>query len=177
MMNKHVIFERLAASLQKFSPEIGDNWLCPTCLRVIPRSQPNEVTEVHIVPQAAGGGIATVLCRRCNSQFGAHQDRWLGEFLRMLRSNQPFPFSPPTRSNFFEIDGARVGGTYDIQPDTGVRFIMDSERTNPETLKAVLRSSLIAILSRRLPQQTPEMLTVSLPIPILGRKALIEVGF
>jgi hypothetical protein len=95
----------------------------------------------------------------------------------MLRSNQPFPFSTPTRSKFFEIDGVRVGGTYDFQPETGVRFIMDSKRTIPTTLKAILRSHLIAILSRRLPRRSPEKYTISFPIPILGHKELLEIGF
>jgi hypothetical protein len=58
-----------------------------------------------------------------------------------------------------------------------MRFIMDRERTSPAALKAVLRSSLIAILSRRLPQQRPETHTVSFPIPIIEHEELIEIGF
>src|SRR5687768_13058643 len=119
MRSRDVIVERLAASLQQFYPEMVGHWMCPTCLRVIPCSRPDEVSEAHIVPQAAGGSITTVLCTPCNSRFGAQQDRWLGEFLRMLRSNQPFPFSAPTRSHVLELDGIRVGGRYDIQPETG----------------------------------------------------------
>jgi hypothetical protein len=177
MKSRDVIVERLAASLQKFYPKFLDCWMCPTCLRVIPCSRHEEASEAHIVPQAAGGSITTVLCRSCNSQFGTQQDRWLGEFLRIVRSNQPFPFSAPSRNNYFVYDGIRVGGTCDFQPGTGVRFLLDSERTNPAALKAILRSSLIAVLSRRLPQQSPEMHTVSFPVPILGHKELLEVGF
>jgi hypothetical protein len=95
----------------------------------------------------------------------------------MLQSNQPFPFSPPTRSNVFEFDGFRVGGVCNIQRDTGMRFIMEQKRTNPEAFKAILRSRLIAILSKRLPQQIPERYTVSSRLPILGHKELIQVGF
>jgi HNH endonuclease len=177
MKSRDVIVERLAASLQKFYPEFVDSWMCPTCLRAIPCRQPEEASEAHIVPQAAGGSITTVLCRQCNSQFGAQQDRWLGEFLRMLRSNLPFPFSAPTLSHVFELDGFRVGGTYDIQPDTGVHFTIEGERTNPATNKAILRSSLIALLSRHLPQRSPERHTVSFQIPILEHKEVIEIGF
>jgi hypothetical protein len=86
------------------------------------------------------------------------------------------PFLAPPRSNFFVFEGIRVGGTYDVQPGTGVRFIMEQERTSCATRKAVLRSGLIAILRGRLRQQSPEF-TVSLPIPILRHKELIEVGF
>jgi hypothetical protein len=177
MKNRVVNVERLAASLQKFHPAFVDSWMCPTCLLVIPCSRPEEASEAHIVPQAAGGSITTALCRQCNSQFGAQQDRWLGDFLRWFRSTQPSLFSTPTRSKFFEIDGFRVGGTYGIQPDTGVSFIMDPERTNPATLKAVLQSSLIAVLSRRLPQRSRERHTVTFPIPILEHEELLEIGF
>lgn len=177
MKSRDMIVERLAVSLQKFYPEYVDRWMCPTCLRVIPCNQREEASEAHIVPQAAGGNLTTVLCRQCNSQFGAQQDRWLGEALRVLRSNQPFPFSAPTRNNYFVFDGIRVGGTCDIHPDAGMRFIMDFERTSPAALKAVLRSTLIAILRSRLPQQSPEMHTVSFPIPIIEHEELIEIGF
>jgi hypothetical protein len=75
------------------------------------------------------------------------------------------------------FDGIRVGGTCDIHPDFGIRFIMDFERTSPVALKAVLRSTLIAVLHSRLPQESPEMHTVSFPIPIIEHEELIEIGF
>jgi hypothetical protein len=154
-----------------------NSWLCPTCLRVIPRNQSKEITAAHIVPRAAGGGLITVLCRSCNSKFGTNQDKWLGEFLCLLGSNQPFPFSTTIRSHSFEIDGVRVGGIYDIQPDSGVRFIIDARRTNPATLRAFLRSRLLAVLIRRASQQRLEKHTASVPIPILQHKELIAIGF
>jgi hypothetical protein len=177
MKSRDAIVERLAASLQKFYPEFVDSWMCPTCLRVIPYSRPDEASEAHIVPQAAGGSLTTVLCRQCNSQFGTQQDRWFGEALRVLRSTQPFPFSAPTQNTYFVFDGIRVGGTCDMQPGTGMRFIMDFERTSPAALKVVLRLTLIAVLRSRLPEQSPEMHTVSFPVPIIEHEELIEIGF
>jgi HNH endonuclease len=151
--------------------------MCPTCLRVIPWRWHREASEAHIVPQAAGGRITTVLCRQCNSRFGTQQDRWFGEALQVLRSDQPFPFSTPTRNNYFVFDGIRVGGTCDIHPDFGIRFIMDFERTRPAALTAVVRSTLIEVLRSRLPEQNPAVHTVSFPIPLMEHEELIEIGF
>jgi hypothetical protein len=177
MKSRDIIVKCLAASLQQFYPEFAGSWMCPTCLRVIPCLQREEVSEAHIVPESAGGRITTVLCRPCNSQFGAQQDRWFGEALRVLRSGQPLLASAPTKNNYFMFDGIRVGGTCDFHPDFGLRFIMDFERTSPVALKAVLRSNLLSVLRSRLAQLGPETHTVSFPVPLIEHEELIEIGF
>jgi hypothetical protein len=58
-----------------------------------------------------------------------------------------------------------------------MRFIIDVASTNSEILKAVLRSSLIALLRSRLPQGSPRRQSVAFPVPILRHTKLIEIGF
>lgn len=77
---KNEVAAKLACSLTEFYPECADQFLCPTCLRFVPLNRPEDISEAHIVPRAAGGRVATVLCRKCNSTFGTRQDKWMAEY-------------------------------------------------------------------------------------------------
>jgi hypothetical protein len=41
------------------------------------------IDTAHLIPEAAGGHRTTLLCKKCNNEFGRCQDRWLGDFLNL----------------------------------------------------------------------------------------------
>ena len=61
-----------------------------------------------------GGGpaLATWLCRWCNSRFGTHQDKWLGEYLRLSKQENSSFLHAKHQAGFFEIGG--TGSLADI---------------------------------------------------------------
>src|SRR5690242_17886164 len=92
---------RMAESVRLFCPERMDQFLCPTCLTWVPLSDVDNITEAHIVPAAAGGRHRTILCRRCNSLFGAGRDKWLGEYLRIFRNENPSILHAQEQKGYF----------------------------------------------------------------------------
>ena len=113
---KRTILPRLTRSAEHHVPGLANQFVCPTCLKRIPLSRPSEVSVAHIVPRAASGGQVTLLCRSCNSAFGARQDKWLGEYLRIARMPKPGLLQTRHQKGHFVIGGVRVSGTYRVAP-------------------------------------------------------------
>ncbi|HKI05799.1 MAG TPA: HNH endonuclease [Thermoanaerobaculia bacterium] len=164
---KSLVLGRLAEHLRSFYPELSHHFICPTCLVKIPLSKASQVSEAHIVPEAAGGSLKTYLCRDCNSNFGAKQDKWFGEYAHLRREKKDL-LETRVKASYFEIDGIRYGGTFFADRQSGFKFYIDQTRTAPEALKE---------LERRSRMEGFDGAKISIPIPLMANEAIIDVGF
>jgi HNH endonuclease len=88
----HNIFSELARDLARVATysshrtEFVDRILCPLCLNAFLKeaidSEPPELTEEHIIPEALGGKLITLSCRSCNGVHGSQLDSQLVQMLR-----------------------------------------------------------------------------------------------
>ena len=153
--------------LGKFYPEAAGHYLCPTCLRHVPLSQPEEITIAHILPRAAGGGLTTLLCKRCNSTFGSRQDRWMGEYMRLVQAKGAI--DTVGQRGYFEVGGVRVGGRYRTSPDGGLEFLIRTDKTSPANLAAV---------TEQFRNASAKGVTLTIPLPkVFKNKESVTIGF
>lgn len=164
---KHCALAALSEHLRCFIPSITNTYVCPTCLVHVPLSKPDLVSKAHIIPQSAGGGITTWLCRKCNSDFGRRQDKWFGEYLQITK-NSLSPFDTPTKAQKFELDGIRFGGTYCTNSVGEIEFVIDPMRTSPASLNELQIRSRSTGFDRS---------SVSFSVPLLANQDLINPGF
>jgi len=137
--------------------------MCPTCLTRIDITEGQRFTHAHVLPRAAGGGLATVLCKPCNDRFGRDQDKWLGEYVRVVQGKRTVYDAQP---GYFEINGVRVAGDYQFTADRGLalRVFVWNGKASPETLKAL----------DDLPKKSSHTLTLTLPL--FENDHLVSVG-
>lgn len=164
---KDVVLGRLAQHLRNFYPELANYFVCPTCLTKIPLSKASQVSEAHIVPEAAGGSLRTYLCRDCNSAFGAKQDKWFGEYVHLRQENKDL-LETRVKANYFEIDGVRCGGTFIADRQSGFKFFIDRSRTAPKALEEI---------ERRVRAEGFDGAKLTIPIPLIANQAFLDVGF
>jgi hypothetical protein len=169
LKHKEAVLARVARSATLFYPECRDNFICPTCLGRVPVSDTDRITDAHILPKAVGGGLLTLLCKTCNNTFGAHQDRWMGELLRLVKTNSTI-LKDGSQQGHFEIDGIRVNGRYRVREEGGLDLFVLPNKNSPPTLR---------ILDDRFAQfrSGQKDLSVTLPLPLLANKRLVSVGF
>ena len=165
---KQAILRRVAKSVQSFYPEIQGAFICPTCLRRVPTGDRNDITEAHVLPRASGGVLRTLLCRDCNSTFGKQQDKWLGEYLRLL-SEPLAPISAKHQAGHFEVGGQRVNGRYQVSHDGNINFLVWTNKNSPVTLGAQEKITAQA--------RAGGALRLRLPVPVLANKDLVTSGF
>jgi hypothetical protein len=162
---KGILVGRIAENLRSFYPELDRHFMCPTCLAVLPIAESSRISEAHITPRAAGGSLKTYICKDCNDKFGASQDRWLGDYLQLRRrfqERQATFLDMPSKPGYFVVDGTRVQGTFRTESDGSLGFYIYQDKTAPDALRRVLSSH-------------PKAITI--PMPLLGKKALVNVGF
>jgi hypothetical protein len=164
---KDLILGRLAQHLRSFYPELSNHFICPTCLAKLPLSKTSQVSEAHIVPEAAGGIMRTYLCRDCNSAFGSKQDKWFGEYAHLRRENKDL-LETRVKARHFNIDGVRFGGTFTADRQRGLELFIDRSKTAPEALKELERRSRL---------EGFDGAKISIPIPLMANEALLNVGF
>lgn len=163
--HKSKTLKKLAQNLSSFYPEYQNRFMCPTCLRVIPLTQSAEISEAHVVPKKAGGNLCTYLCRRCNSEFGSQQDKWFGEYLRLLKERTASIMETDIKAGHFLIDDKRVGGTFSVQRGNGFEFQIWKDQTDPLVLGEI--GALTSASKLRL----------KIPFPLLKHSELIDIGF
>jgi 5-methylcytosine-specific restriction endonuclease McrA len=164
---KNLLMRQMASHLAGFYPELSDQFVCPTCLAKIPLSKTSQVSEAHIIPRSAGGSSWTLLCRDCNSQFGAKQDKWFGEYA-YLRKTRKDILETRVKAGHFLIDGVRVGGTFTADRGEGLKFFIHTDRTAPEALGELMR---------RRDMEGFDGATISIPIPLIAHEGILDVGF
>ena len=109
MKRKSVILKRIAKNLAHFHPEHPDCFMCPTSLSIIPLRQSEKISEAHITPKFSEGTLKTFLCTSCNSKFGSHQDKWLGEYIRPSKSGKTI-LSTTKQTGRFSVNDIPVSG-------------------------------------------------------------------
>jgi len=164
---KKELLRMFSNNLEHFFPEIKNHFMCPICLTKIPISKVESISEAHIIPKAAGGKFKTLICRKCNSYFGSKQDKWFGELVRLIDSEKPSIMHSKIRERYFEIDGIRINGQWDINKDGNFEFLIYKHLNSPDVHALVddkFRSS-------------PPQINLSVPLPLMKNKHLIDVGF
>lgn len=162
------ILDKFSRNLRAFYPELDNHFMCPICLEIIPLTEQSKISEAHIVPRSAGGGLKTYLCTKCNSEFGSQQDKWMGEYVRLRRRRQSLLHTSLKR-DYFKIGGVRVGGTFEVSPTGGLNFLIRTDMTSPKSLE--LLQSKVAEYRRS------GRSTISVPIPLLENRDLVNIGF
>lgn len=161
------ILKMLSENLKVFKPEYAEHFLCPVCLEAIPLKRHEEISEAHIIPRAAGGNLKTYLCKRCNNTFGTRQDKWFGEYLKTVDMGIPKLLSTDIKAGSFWIDDIKINGAWQEDKTGGLSFYVRKDRNSPATNKLIGEKF----------KNRPPSLKLSVSVPILKHKKLIEVGF
>jgi DNA-directed RNA polymerase subunit RPC12/RpoP len=142
-IGKEKFLRKLSNEIRLFHPDFASDeelaFQCPACLRIfVVDSELKTVSGAHIIPKAGGGKRETLLCTRCNNEFGKEQDYWLGEFLRCRDDS----YRALTKEKHFEINGVKLNGRIDVEPDGDLSVFVDLGRNPPHTdfrLQAAIR--------------------------------------
>jgi hypothetical protein len=156
----------LSDNLESFCPALKGHFMCPICLTVIPLTDKKRITKAHIFPEAAGGKLNTFLCDKCNGFFGSRQDKWFGEYLKLINRRDPDMLATDIKDGFFYIDGTKVNGRWEENEQGGLRFIIHIDRNPP---------NIIELMKRKFENRPPK-LKVEFSLPILAKRRLVEVG-
>lgn len=161
---KRVILEKISLHISRFYPELKNIFICPTCLKHVAISNHMDITVAHVTPDSAGGWQKTFLCNKCNSNFGAKQDRWVGDHIKMVKEGKDPIESNTVKS--FHIDGVRFGGKILADNKTGIRICVNLDISAPDSFDK------LSLMKR---QGGPRNLSATLPI--LSKKNEIDVGY
>lgn len=171
MMSKKNIKEKSLRMLSKNSeaifPDLKDFFICPTCLDKIPLKESHMVSEAHIIPKAAGGKLKTYICKDCNSRFGAKQDKWFGELVRMSKEDTPSVFFTKFKKPYFMIDDIKLNGHWEADKNKGFTFYINKGRNSPTTINRFMEKV----------NNKPPSYTLTLSFPIKENKRMITMGF
>lgn len=127
---KEKILKRLAKSASQFDADYQERFVCPACLRSIPIDRVAEITQAHILPRYSGGSLKTLLCKQCNSSFGARQDLWLGEYLHLCSSGWRV-FDTRKQRRHFVVNGQRVPGEHRETDEGDLDLAVHLNRMSP----------------------------------------------
>lgn len=162
---KQKYLNELGVNLQYYYPVRTDCFLCPVCLNFTSLKFKNKISIAHIVPKYAKGNLKTLLCQKCNSDFGRKQDKWFGEFLRLLKEEKHY-LQTAIKPSYFHIDGVKINGTFDFTSDNRVKVLIKSARNSSE-INSIVRNDFR--------QNAPKSIKFS--IPILQQERNFRVGF
>jgi len=164
---KKQILRMLSENLEMFYPEHKNSFMCSACFSVIPISNLDQISQAHIVPKSAGGKLKTFLCKKCNSRFGAKQDKWFGEIIKIANDKKSSLFATQIRDSYFLIDDIKVNGHWEQNQDGGFSFFIHIDRNSPDVNR---------MINEKFGKHPPKI-QLSIPFPILRNQRLIEVGY
>jgi len=156
----------LSDNLESFCPELKGHFMCPVCLTAIPLHEKKRITQAHIFPKAAKGKLITFLCKKCNSDLGTRQDKWFGEYLKLINHKAPSIFATDIKDGFFFIDGIKINGRWEERKQGGLEFIMHIDRNPP---------NIIELMKKKFDNRPPTI-KIEFSLPILKKRRLVEVG-
>ncbi len=139
--------------------------MCPVCFKKIDIRKSNEISDAHIIPKAAGGNRKTFLCKKCNSDFGSKQDKWFGEFIRLIESKKNIVQTQIKADSFF-LCNKNVRGRFEYSPESGMEVLIHKDRNPPEINDYVLHQF-----------QKERNKTFGFSLPILAKERMISVGY
>jgi hypothetical protein len=167
MKHKKDILGLLSTDLEHYFPDLKNHFMCPVCLKKMPIARIDSISTAHIIPKAAGGRLTTFLCSQCNSTFGSKQDKWFGELVRLLDDRKLSVLATKIKDGYFVIDGVKINGRWDIDSNGNFTFVIYSNLNSPE-IRAKINDKF---------KSSPPRITISLSLPIMRKKRLIDVGF
>jgi len=157
--------ESLSANLRYFYPKFSNILMCPVCFRKIDIRNKKEISDAHIIPKAAGGNRKTILCRRCNSHFGSKQDKWFGELIRIIKSEENIVQTRIKNNSFFLCD-RKIEGRIEYSPEKGYEILIHGNR-NPPEINDYVKNQFIKEKNK----------TFRFSLPILTKERMISVGY
>ncbi len=163
---KKRILRIFSENLSKFHPDLTDHFMCPVCLGIIPLKETSRISKAHIFPKYAKGNLLTVLCTKCNNDFGSKQDKWFGEFLHLIENNK-HALQSRKKTGYFKVNGIKVNGQYDMLDDGPIEFTIDQSRNPPNVFDRVIND-----LSQR-----PRSIEISIHSPLQDNFRLVSIGF
>src|SRR4029450_5965370 len=88
-------------------PDVRDVIWCPLCRKPFGRStlDTGELTEEHIIPEALGGKIITLTCKKCNNTDGGQID---SHFIQKVRVDEALRGYHGSIHSAVYINGHRV---------------------------------------------------------------------
>lgn len=155
------IAQKLADDLSKFDGRMKGRFMCPVCTTLYDCHDETNITDGHIIPDAVGGSELTLLCRVCNSRFGAGQDKWFGEYLDVLLKGKTF-LSARTKSKYLTINGVKVRGGIRESADGDIDVFLHINRNPPGLVESIAFGSSTDI---------------SVDIPLARNEKQIQVGY
>ncbi len=153
---------KLSEDLSKFDGNLKGKFMCPVCGDTFEATDEANITDAHIIPEAAGGKELTLLCRSCNSTFGANQDRWFGEYLNISLSKDKTILSAKTKSKYLQLNGEKVRGEIKEMDDGDIHVYLYENHNPPGKLEAL--------------KLGPSM-NMSFKIPLSEKTKHIEIGY
>lgn len=128
----------LASQLSGLNAQLQGKFQCPTCMNVFDiLNSRGSITAAHIVPNAAGGARWTLLCKKCNSDFGRQQDKWFGEYLSVLLDPDASILSVKTKSKYIEVNGERVSGRILVSKDRSLDILLPIDLNPPGKVDSI----------------------------------------
>jgi len=124
----------LSENLSNIDKRRKNVFLCPTCLEEIDINDLNNISEAHIIPKAAKGIAKTFLCRECNSKFGAKQDKWFGEMIKLHRDKKTF-VEIGLEGKHFIFGDKRFFGKWFTKEDGTLAFLFYKDRNSTSDLE------------------------------------------
>jgi len=161
MKTRIKIAQKLADDLSKFDGSMKGKFMCPVCTALYDCNDETNITDGHIIPDAVGGKDLTLLCKSCNSRFGASQDKWFGEYLDILLKEKTF-LSAKTKSKYLTIDGTKVRGDVKESDGGGIDVFLHIDRNPPGLIESISFGTSTDI---------------SVEIPLAKNQKQIEVGY
>ena len=162
MKKRTKISLKLSEDLFKFDSNLRDKFMCPICSKIYEAKDKVNITNAHIMPEAAGGKDLTLLCRSCNSRFGSNQDKWFGEHLNIISQKNKTVLSAKTKSKYVSINGKSVRGEIKETDEGGICVYLYRNRNPPGKLDKLHLGSSVKI---------------STQIPLIEKTKLIEIGY
>lgn len=164
---KGEILKGLSYNLALFFPHLANHFMCPVCWKTLHiHNDAKRITEAHLIPKAASGKSSTLLCEDCNHRFGAKQDKWFGEQVRLFQRGQ-HPFLSKLKEHRFEIDGIQVNGEWLMTEYGDFTFKIHKHRNPPDILQ-----QLSAKFDRK-----PSEVEFSISVPLLRQARLVSIGY
>lgn len=156
-----------AANLRAHRPDLESHFMCPLCQDTIPTQEVDRISIAHILPRASGGNLTTLLCKRCNSEFGQRQDRWLGDHLKAKRTSGFGRFLELRKDRRFRIQGMPFNGFIQSRDGNSMDVMVDLAQNPPGA-----RDALEALVVSR-----PHTVSLEIGIPLLRNRHLVPIGF
>lgn len=162
MKKRTEISLKLSEDLCKFDSNLNGKFMCPVCSDIYEARDKVNITDAHIIPEAAGGKLLTLLCRSCNSIFGSNQDKWFGEYLNVVLGKGKTVLSAKTKSKYVNINGESIRGDIKEMNGGDIHVYLYENHNPPGKLDALKLGA---------------SMTMSFKIPLSEKTKLIEIGY